>query len=242
MAQDDDRSRSAKGILHPEGMRAARDLAVGVVHEINNVLGIIVGNAHLATKNVSDPGSVERYITEIRHAADEGREIMRQLSTIAGEDPSHSRPVSLNDLAHQLMQSATKPSTSSLSEVEPRVLVDLWLAQDALASVARFMTAATSVTKLHVATRILGQAAMLTLEDDGPKPTDSEITSLFSPFSRLEGRPKHGLDLTKLAYLAERAGGHVAATRNEPAGLRLVLTLPTADATSGDGPGVPLAK
>lgn len=234
--------RSARGILHPEGMQAARDLAVGIAHEINNVLGIIVGNSHLASKHASNPVSVARYIDEIRKAAEEGREIMRQLSAIAGEDPSHARSVSLNDLVHQLMQSVTKPSTTTLSAVEPRVSVDLWLAQDALGSVARFMTAATSVTRLHVATRILGDAAMLTLEDDGPDPSDLELASMFAPFARMEGRPKHGLDLTKLAYLAERAGGHVTAARNEPCGLRLVLALPMAEAGSGDGPGVPLAK
>ena len=30
-----------KGILHPEGMQAVRDMAAGIVHEVNNILDIL---------------------------------------------------------------------------------------------------------------------------------------------------------------------------------------------------------
>ncbi|MEM7135512.1 MAG: hypothetical protein AAF500_02980 [Myxococcota bacterium] len=239
----DDPQRTAKGILHPEGMRAARDLAVGVVHEMNNVLGVIVGNAHLALKNGADADAVAKYLREIKTAAEDGREVMRHLSTLSGDDPDHSRVVSLNDLAHHLGQECAKPVERVLSSVEPTVRLDLWLAQGTLGSIARFLTGAQSVTRLRVSTRILGAATMLIFEDDGPPPSDSELASLFAPFTKLAGRPKTGLELTKLAHLAERAGGHVAGARLEPRGMRLVLTLPLAtDAPSGDGPGMALPK
>ena len=44
---DEDSAKKGKGILHPEGMRAVRELTVGLVHELNNVLGVIIGNTHL---------------------------------------------------------------------------------------------------------------------------------------------------------------------------------------------------
>ncbi|MEM7434049.1 MAG: HAMP domain-containing sensor histidine kinase [Myxococcota bacterium] len=239
----DDPQRTAKGILHPEGMQAARDLAVGVVHEMNNVLGVIVGNAHLALKDGARPDAISRYLREIKAAAEDGREVMRQLSALSGDDPSHSHVVSLNDLAHQLARECTKTVERALSSVEPKVRVDLWLAQGTLGNVARLLTEAQSVTRLRVSTRILGAATMLIFEDDGPPPSDSELASLFAPFAKLAGRPKTGLELTKLAHLAERAGGHVAGARLDPRGIRLVLTLPLAtDVPSGDGPGVTLSK
>jgi signal transduction histidine kinase len=225
-ADSDDRERLGTGILHPEGMRAARNLATGIVHEVNNVLGVIIGNAHLAKKNISSAEAVERYIVEVRNAAEEGREIMRQLSMIATNGARRARVVSLNDLAHQAVSGLTKPVAAELSVVDPAVRVDLWLAQDALSSVARFLSATLPPTSVRIATRILGQAAMLTIEDDGPSPTDDELTTLFAPFIKLSRRPKTGLELTKLAHLAERHGGHVAATACEPNGLRIVLTLP----------------
>ncbi len=223
---NDDRARAGKGILHPEGMRAARNLATGVVHEINNVLGVIIGNAHLAKKNLSSAEAVERYIVEVRNAAEEGREIMRQLSMLATDGASRARVVSLNDLAHQVVSGLKTPVDVELSVVDPAVRLDLWLAQDALLSVARFLCATLPPTSVKVATRILGQAAMLTVEDDGPSPTNDELTTLFAPFTKLSRRPKISLELTKVAHLAERHGGHVAAAACEPHGLRIILTLP----------------
>lgn len=231
-AEDDDRERAGKGILHPEGMRAARELASGVVHEVNNVLGVIIGNAHLAKKNLDNTEAIERYIVEVRNAAEEGREIMRQLSMLATTGSTRARLISLNDLAHQTVSGLGTSISVELGTVDPRVRLDVWLAQDALSSVAGFMSTTKSVKSVKVATHVLGQAAMLTLEDDGPTPTQEELAGLFTPFTRLERRPRLGLELTKLAHLAEGFGGHVAAAAREPHGLRVVLTLPIADEAS----------
>ena len=70
---DDESQPPGKGILHPEGMRAVRDLASGVVHEVNNILGVIIGNAHLAKKNAANVEAVAKYMGEVRDAADQGR-------------------------------------------------------------------------------------------------------------------------------------------------------------------------
>ncbi len=231
-ADSDDRDRTGKGVLHPEGMRAARTLATGIVHEVNNVLGVIIGNAHLAKKNLSSAEAVERYIVEVRNAAEEGREIMRQLSMLTTNGTSRARVVSLNDLANQAVSGLPRPVGAEMSAVDPAVRLDVWLAQDALSSVAGFLSSTLPRTSVKVATRILGQAAMLTIEDDGPSPTDEELATLFAPFMRLNGRPKTGLELTKLAHLAERYEGHVSAAACEPNGLRIVLTLPIASQES----------
>lgn len=239
----DDRDRAARGILHPEGMRATRELAIGIVHEINNALGVIMGNVHLATKNLSDPGAAERYLAEVRVAAEEARDIMRQLSSLTGQDASNPRRVSLNDLAHHVKAESARPVRFELSKTEPNVKLDLWLGQQALAGAVRFMSTSASVTSLRVATRILGKAALLTVEDDGATPNESELASAFAPFAKLRGRPRSCLGLTKLALMAAHGGGHVNAAAREPHGLRLVLTLPLAeDVGSVDGPGVPLSK
>lgn len=231
-ADDADRERGGRGILHPEGMRATRDLASGIVHEVNNILGVIIGNAHLAKKNVDSTEAIERYIVEVRNAAEEGREIMRQLAMLANDGSMRARLISLNDLAHQATSDLGASIDVKLGTVDPIVRVDVWLAQDALSSVVGFMSNTKSVTSVRVATRILGQAAMLTLEDDGPSPTNTELASLFTPFARLDRRPKIGLELSKLAHLAERYGGHVAAALSEPHGLRVVLTLPITNAAT----------
>jgi signal transduction histidine kinase len=237
---EDEHPTDGKGILHPEGMQAARDLAAGVVHEVNNILGVIIGNAHLAKKHVSNPAGVEKYLGELRDAAEEGRELMRHLAILAGAEPLRARVVSLNDLVNNAVAGAAKPVELDLSGEDPQVELDVWLAQDAFSAVAKFMADASSVSSIRVATRKVGGAVALTIEDDGGSLSEKELRQLFAPFAKANRRPKGGVGLTKLADLASRFRGRVAAGTREPNGLRVVLTLPVA--SSGDGPGVTLTK
>jgi signal transduction histidine kinase len=242
MVMNDESQPPGQGILHPEGMRAVRSLAAGVVHEVNNILGVIIGNAHLAKKNASDPEALKKYMGEVRDAAEEGRELMRNLSILAGNE-FRARVVSLNDLVGNAVSGLSTVVELDLSGVDPTVRLDLWLAQDALSCAVRFMAATKAVTLIRLVTRVVGSAAALTIEDDGVSPTERELRGLFSPFSKLDRRPKVGLDLTKLADVASRSGGYVMAGVREPHGLRIVLTLPmTPSAVSGDCPGMPFSK
>jgi len=242
MAHDDPEA-AGEGILHPEGMRAARDLAAGIVHEVNNILGVIIGNAHLAKKNLGDAEAVQKYVGEVRDAAEEGRELMRNLSILASSQTPRARALSLNDLLSNAVSGIGAATTLDVSAGDPVVVLDLWLAQDALSSLLRFMAATKAVTSIRVATRVVGSAAALTIEDDGPSPSGEELRTLFTPFVKIDRRPKVELALTKLADLASRAGGLISATARQPNGLRIVLTLPVAEArASGDGPSMSLPK
>lgn len=238
-----ERPPDGKGILHPEGMRAVRDLASGIVHEVNNILGVIIGNAHLAKKNSSNAAGVEKYVGEVRDAAEEGRELMRNLAILAGEEGLRVRILSLNDLIANAITDLKTQVKLDLSGMDPPVELDLWLAQDALGCVGRFMADSKAVTSVRIATRVVGAAVALTFEDDGASPTDEELRALFTPFAKIDRRPRAGLALAKLADLASRFGGHVGASVREPHGLRLILTLPVVDRTSsGNRPSMPLPK
>jgi len=240
---DDESQPPGKGILHPEGMQAVRDLASGVVHEVNNILGVIIGNAHLAKKNASNAEALEKYMGEVRGAAEEGRDLMRHLAVLAGEGSIRARALSLNDLVANAVSELGTPAELDLSAQDSTVQLDVWMAREALSGVAQFMAKAKAVTSVRVATRVVGSAAALTIEDDGTSPSDKELRALFTPFTKLDRRPKVGLELTRLADLASRSGGYVTAGAREPHGLRIVLTLPVSDGTtSGDGPGMPLSK
>ena len=239
----DESQPPGKGILHPEGMQAVRDLAAGIVHEINNILGVIIGNAHLAKKNASNVEAVEKYMGEVRDAAEDGRELMRRLSVLAGQESGRARALSLNDLVTNAVSELGATAELDLSAEDSTVQLDVWSAREALSGVAQFMAKTKAVTSIRLATRVVGAAAALTIEDDGANPSEKELRALFTPFTKLDRRPKVGLELTRLADLAARSGGFVTAGAREPHGLRIVMTLPVADGpASGDGPGVPLSK
>lgn len=240
---DDETQPTGQGILHPEGMQATRDLAAGVVHEINNLLGVIIGNAHLAKKNISDAAALERYMNEVRNAAEEGRELMRDLSIFAGDRSIQPRALSLNDLVTNAASDLGALATLDLSSGDPVARLNLWLAQDALGAAIQFMAATKTVSSIRLATRVVGSAAALTIEDDGVSPSEDDLRVMFTPFAKLDRRPNVKLGLAKMADLASRSDGFVTAGVREPHGLRIVLTLPIDEGgPSGDGPGVPLAK
>lgn len=240
---DEERKTVGEGILHPEGMQATRDIAAGVVHEVNNILGVIIGNAHLAKKNSSDPSALERYMGEVRDAAEEGRELMRDLATLAAEASLQTRALSLNDLLSNAASGLEAPVTLDLSKEEPVARLNLWLAQDALRAAVEFMAATKTVSSIRLATRLVGSAAVLTIEDDGVSPSERDLRLMFTPFAKVDRRPKVKLGLTKLADLASRSSGFVTASVREPHGLRLVLTLPVDEGSaSGDRPSVSLAE
>jgi signal transduction histidine kinase len=168
---------------------------------------------------------------------------MRHLGILASGDPMRARVLSLNELVTHSVSGLEKPIELDLSATEPAVELDVWLAQDALGSLARFMATTSSVSSLRVMTRVVGGAVALIFEDDGGSLSEKELGKLFAPFSKADRRPKTGIGLTKVADLAARFGGRVAAGTREPNGLRVVVTLPVATRlASGDGPGMPLPK
>ena len=232
-----------RGILHPEGMQATKDVAAGVVHEINNILGVIIGNAHLAKKNASDLPAVEKYVGEVQNAAEEGRELMRDLAAFAGDNPLQTRVLSLNDLVRNAASGLDVAVTLDLNARDPVAQVNLSLAEDALGRLVQFMAATKTVASIRLATRVVGSAAVLTIEDDGVSPSEQDLRTIFTPFAKIDRRPNVKLGLAKMADLAFRSAGFVTAGVREPHGLRIVLTLPVDDgARSGDGPGVPLPQ
>jgi signal transduction histidine kinase len=240
----DDEARSmGRGILHPEGMQATKDVAAGIVHEINNILGVIIGNAHLAKKNASDLPAVEKYVGEVQNAAEEGRELMRDLAAFAGDNPLQTRVLSLNDLVRNAASGLDVAVTLDLNARDPVAQVNLSLAEDALGRLVQFMAATKTVASIRLATRVVGSAAVLTIEDDGVSPSEQDLRTIFTPFAKIDRRPNVKLGLAKMADLAFRSAGFVTAGVREPHGLRIVLTLPVDDgARSGDGPGVPLPQ
>jgi len=241
--RDEDAPSIGRGILHPEGMQATRDVAAGIVHEINNILGVIIGNVHLAKKNASDPAAIEKYIGEVRNAAEEGRELMRNLATFADDNPTQTRVLSLNDLVRNAASDLEVAITLDLSPRDPVARLNLWLAQDALGRLIQFMASTKTVSSIRLATRVVGSAAVLTIEDDGVSPSEQDLRTIFTPFAKIDRRPNVKLGLAKMADLAFRSAGFVTAGAREPHGLRIVLTLPVdGDAPSGDGPGMPLPQ
>ena len=59
------------------------DLAGGLAHDFNNILGAIVGYSELAQRHISDPYQLERCLTQVSAAAERARTLVDQLMSIS---------------------------------------------------------------------------------------------------------------------------------------------------------------
>lgn len=218
----------SEGILHPEGMRAVRDLSEGIAHEVNNVLGVIIGNAHLSQKELADDHVAQKFLGEIRSASEAGRTLMKDLGMLTGQRAFRPHVISVNDLLERATGEITASTELDLDQRDPKVLVDLWFTQEAIGSVLAFMAACPAVSVLRATTTSDGSILRLILEDNGPTPSDAELRRLFVPLANISGRPKPLFSLTKLADLAARFEGAVVGVGTEKGGLRIELSLPLA--------------
>ncbi len=96
-------------------MEAIGTLAGGVAHDFNNILGIISGNAELASLGVSDTHDATKNILE---ASNRGAELVRQLLTIGRRTQTAKKlfdPELMIDEVLKLMRS-TLPSSIEIRE------------------------------------------------------------------------------------------------------------------------------
>ncbi len=77
-------------------MEAIGNLAGGIAHEFNNVLGIILGNAELAMDDVPDWNPAKESLREIRNATFRAKEVVRQILSFARKTMTALKPLDIN--------------------------------------------------------------------------------------------------------------------------------------------------
>ncbi len=85
-------------------MEAIGNLAGGVAHEFNNVLGIILGNAELALDDVPDWNPAKESLKEIRTASFRAREVVRQILSFARKTMTALEPVEVNRVVKESLK------------------------------------------------------------------------------------------------------------------------------------------
>ncbi len=79
-------------------MEAIGNLAGGIAHEFNNVLGLILGNAELAMDDVPDWHPAKESLKEIHTACLRVKEVVRQILNFARKTTTDLKPLELNTM------------------------------------------------------------------------------------------------------------------------------------------------
>jgi PAS domain S-box-containing protein len=87
-------------LLHSQRLEAVGQLAGGVAHDFNNILTVILGQAHSLLEEVGDEG-LRRDLSQIEAAANRAANLTRQLLTFSRRDVVALEPVRLNDFIEE---------------------------------------------------------------------------------------------------------------------------------------------
>ena len=91
-----------KMLRHSEKMKAIGQLASGIVHDFNNILGVILGNVELLQQTSFDNEKQTRRVNSIHKATMMGKDITDKLLTFTTNKSAKKETVNINDLDNSL--------------------------------------------------------------------------------------------------------------------------------------------
>ncbi len=102
-------------------MEAIGNLAGGIAHEFNNVLGIILGNAELALADLEEWHPVSENLNEIRMASLRAKDVVKQLLAFSRKMDTRREPVDVRIIVKETLKlpRAAIPSYIRIREVIP---------------------------------------------------------------------------------------------------------------------------
>jgi signal transduction histidine kinase len=243
---DNDRDES-----HEARLAAVRQLASGVLHDINNVLNPIMAAAYLLQANAENAAAVRDYTARISKAVEMGAATAARVGRFIRQEPLQGIGAQeLVDLSAVADEVATMTRASWSERVpggpvhfrddlsggalvrgiagELRAAV-LNLVQNALDAMAA------SGGTLGLRTRVAGDAAVLEVSDTGAGMSPEVRERVFEPFFSTKGRGNAGLGLAEVYGIAKRHNGRAEIETTPGAGTTVRLVFPLAVQPAGTG-------
>ena len=108
-----------KQLIMAQKMESIGNLAKGIAHEFNNVLGIILGNAEMAGAELDKSHPVSEGLEEIRLACLRAKDVVKQLLTFSRKMAVTREPVNIRTIVQKALKllRAAIPSSIRIQEV-----------------------------------------------------------------------------------------------------------------------------
>jgi len=115
---NEERRKLEERLQRAQKMEALGTLAGGVAHDLNNVLGVLVGYSELLLMNIPEDSPLRRHVVNINQSGEKGAAIIQDLLTLARRGVAVSEVVNLNKIVSDYFQS---PEFEKLKAYHPNV-------------------------------------------------------------------------------------------------------------------------
>jgi signal transduction histidine kinase len=237
--------------LRDARLAAVRQLASGVLHDINNVLNPIMAAAYLLQNSAENPAAVRDYTARIAKAVEMGAATAARVGRFIRQEPLQGigaeELVDLSSVADEVAgmtrQSWAERATGGpvhfqddlaggalvrgiAGELRAAVLSLVQNALDAMA--ARGGT-------LGLRTKVTADTAILEVSDTGSGMSPEVRERAFEPFFTTKGRGSAGLGLAEVYGIAKRHNGRAEIETAQSRGTTVRLVLPLAVQATATG-------
>ena len=127
--EEGERRRLEERLVRAEKMEALGTLAGGVAHDLNNVLGIVVGYSELLLGKVGEASPAGAYVAQIQKGGERAAAIVQDLLTLTRRGVTSRQVLNLNSI---LMDCQQSPEFMKLSSYHPKVRLETDLEADLL--------------------------------------------------------------------------------------------------------------
>jgi PAS domain S-box-containing protein len=240
--------------LHEQLNQARRlesvgQLAGGVAHDFNNILGVILNYAAFVADELPPDSSARHDIEEIQKAAERAIALTRQLLIFSRREPVKPEVLSLNELAEEL-ENLLRRALGELVELELDLAENLWAikvdpgqieqvlvnlavnARDAMPDGGRLLIETSNVelddgyAEMHPEVEA-GVYVLLSVSDTGAGMKSDVVERAFEPFFTTKAKGAGtGLGLATVYGTVSRAGGRVDLSTEPGKGTTVKIHLP----------------
>ena len=266
---EQERNRLQVRLQQAEKMEALGTLAGGVAHDLNNVLGILVGYSELLLIHVPEGNPLRGHVEKIMKGGVRAAAIVQDLLTLARRGVHAESVVNLNAVITDFQKT---PEFENLHASSPNVHIEIKLDEDLLnikgssSHISKtFMNLLTNAleamprggrvtvttgnrnldTPVHGYDDIReGDYVMLAVSDDGEGITDEDLKHIFEPFytKKVMGRSGTGLGLAVVWGTVKDHKGYIDVQSEKGRGTTVFLYFPvTREELSASPAAVPLS-
>ena len=246
---EEEKSKLQNQLNQVQRMESIGQLAGGVAHDFNNMLGVILGHSEMAMEQLGPTQPSYANLQEIHKAAERSADITRQLLAFARKQTIDPQVLELNEIVAKMLNMLRRLIGEDIDlawlpggglwsiKIEPsqinQILVNLCVnARDAIRGVGR-MTIETGNCRLEEdycachAGFIPGEYVKITVSDTGHGMDKETLAHVFEPFFTTKGIGKGtGLGLATVYGTVKQHNGFINAYSEPGQGTTFSIYLP----------------